>query len=308
MREAAQPLPAPAAEFLRRAQVAAEVARRAVVTPEPFEGDAQPILCHLYLHSVRCALRGITARERGSAPHSGAEQASPWETLGAPFLLRALGDPQTVENVKAAVDTLTLEQLTELAPADGGRLASASKTLALALIAELEVGKRIAEALWLQRLLRVGMLLVLAGLAVVGVLQFREASERRRDVAAGKPWHASSAYSVGGCKSPAQKCDESPDYFFHTQDERNPWIEFDLGGVQRISAVRVDNRKDCCSERSAPMVVEVSSDEHAWRPVARRDTVFNSWLATFAPTGARWVRLRLDKQAPLHLTGVRILR
>ena len=108
--------------------------------------------------------------------------------------------------------------------------------------------------------------------------------------------------------SPAQQCEESPDYFMHTQDEHDPWLEFDLGSAQRVSAVRVDNRTDCCSERTAPLVVEVSTDHQKWRAVARRDAVFSSWLGTFSPTDARWVRLRLDKQAPLHLTGVRILR
>lgn len=98
------------------------------------------------------------------------------------------------------------------------------------------------------------------------------------------------------------------EFFVHTQEEQSPWIEFDLGAEQKISAVRIDNRMDCCMDRAAPIVVEASSDQHHWQTAARRDSSFTSWLATFAPMNARWVRLRLEKRTSLHLRRVRILR
>jgi F5/8 type C domain-containing protein len=152
-----------------------------------------------------------------------------------------------------------------------------------------------------------GLLLAVAVLAVAGIAWGREARERARDVAVNKPWRTSSVYAAV-CVSPKQDCADGSDYFFHTQDEQSPWIEFDLGSSQRIRGVRVINRKDCCGERAVPLVVEVSTDQSRWKTVARRDAVFSSWLAEFAPVDARWVRLRLEKRAPLHLAQVRILR
>jgi hypothetical protein len=308
MREAALPMAPQRAEFLRRARLAVEVARRVRESSEPFEGSPDPVLCHLYGHAIRCELRGLAAPRELAVQQTSADPAVHWGVIEESVLLKAVGDPEALSSVKQLVETLSLDELEGLPAAHSARLANASRTLATALLAELEIDRRITEALWLQRLLRLGLAVFLAVLAVFGVVQLKDLRERRRDVGAGKPWRASSTYYSGGCKSPAQQCEESPDYFVHTQDERNPWLEFDLGSPQRISAVRVNNRKDCCSERSTPMVVEVSTDEHTWRAVARRDAVFSSWLAQFPATNARWVRLRLDKKAPLHLTGVRILR
>jgi hypothetical protein len=126
------------------------------------------------------------------------------------------------------------------------------------------------------------------------------------ELAHGRPWRASSALGSAGCKSPAQQCAASPAFFFHTAEEQNPWIEFDLGASKSVSAVQVDNREDCCSDRAFPLTVEVSTDHKSWKAVANKDEDFKSWRASFDAVDARWVRLRALKQTYLHFAGVRI--
>jgi hypothetical protein len=95
--------------------------------------------------------------------------------------------------------------------------------------------------------------------------------------------------------------------FFSTVEEKDPWIEFDLGKVEQISGVQAENRLDCCQDRAFPLVVEVSENHKRWKAVARRDTDFTTWRASFNPVKARWVRLRVHRTSFLHLHRVRIL-
>ena len=142
----------------------------------------------------------------------------------------------------------------------------------------------------------------------IGAVALRDGAERSRDVAAGKPWRASSHYGVGGCPSPLQKCPESPNYFFHTNEESDPWLEIDLQQVQRVSAAQVGNRLDCCAERIVPLVLAVSVDHEHWTEVARSTSEFKRWKTSFSPVDARWVKLYVPHQGLLHLSEVRILR
>ena len=89
-------------------------------------------------------------------------------------------------------------------------------------------------------------------------------------------------------------------------NDHNPWIEFDLGALQRVSMVRVENRQDCCGERAVPLAVEVSRDHRRWQSVARRDAVFSTWDAAFDSVETRWIRLRVLKPSTLHLHSVGI--
>jgi hypothetical protein len=109
-----------------------------------------------------------------------------------------------------------------------------------------------------------------------------------------------------GCVSPAQQCAQSPNFFFHTTEEANPWLEFDLGATRSISRVRIENRRDCCSDRAVPLTVEVSTDGKNWKTVARQAEDFTSWSVSFGSVEARWVRLQTHRQTYLHLAEVRI--
>ena len=133
-------------------------------------------------------------------------------------------------------------------------------------------------------------------------------AERARDLAAGKPWRTSSSAPGLGCTSPLQRCGENNDFFFHTAEQLDPWLEIDLGKPTRFTAVRVDNRRDCCFDRAVPLIIEVSNEQQGFREIARRSSSFSSWLATFPPTRARYVRVRVPARTVMHLAQIRVLR
>jgi hypothetical protein len=157
------------------------------------------------------------------------------------------------------------------------------------------------------RVVRLGSVALVLAVMVIGIVNGVAWNEQRRDLARNASWKTSSTYAAGGCTSPAQSCPESPSYFFHTGQENNPSIVFDLGRQRGFSKIVVENRLDCCNERAIPLVVEVSTDGRKWKQVARRNETFTSWRAKFPSVRARWVRLSAKGFAMLHLSRVRIL-
>lgn len=293
------------AELVRRARVASEMARRILASPEPFPGSVQAPVADLFRQSIHWSLRALAADS--SAPPAQQPGASRWDVIHPTLQLKAAPSPEAFAEVKRAVDSFAFEDLAALLPEEQGRLVTHLGLCASAFLEEAQISDRLAEALWTQRFLRVGLMVALL-LVVAGAIAFgRDSSERAHDLAHGKAWKLSSSYGVNGCTSPAQDCVESPDYFFHTQEEKEPWVEIDLGSKQRFSAVRAINRKDCCTDRGVPLVVEVSSDDVHWKEVARREPVFTSWLATFSPIDARYVRLHVAAKGILHLSAVRVM-
>jgi len=95
-------------------------------------------------------------------------------------------------------------------------------------------------------------------------------------------------------------------FFFQTQIEPEPSIEFDLGGDRTIESVTVQNRLDCCQDWAVPMVIEVAGANRRWREVGRRVEPFYFYTAGFPRTPARYVRLRVPRMTSLHLGAVKI--
>ncbi|HVR19725.1 MAG TPA: discoidin domain-containing protein, partial [Polyangiaceae bacterium] len=159
-----------------------------------------------------------------------------------------------------------------------------------------------------RRSIRLGGVALALAILVFAVFQTLAWNENRRDLARRAAWTLSSNYPVAGCRSPAQICTESPNYFFHTLQEKNPSVTFDLRSKKGISTVVVENRLDCCPERAVPLVVSVSDDQKRWKEVARRRDTFTSWRAKFPRLRARYVRVHAEGEAMiLHLSRVRIL-
>lgn len=284
-------------EQARRARLLLELAERAQNPAEPLPSPATAVALELYRQAAYWAVQSEASLRAGAADASAAAGAA----AGSPEQ-----DPaaQKLSALVEQTDFIRCWDLSKEACAvQAGELALSTR----AVLGELDGARRQRDALWLQRLFRLGLLLIPVVATIAGVRYFSDRDEQARDVALGKSWLASSSVGMG-CHSPEQSCAESPDFFFHTNEEQSPWLELDLGKSTSFTAVRVDNRRDCCFDRAIPLIVEVSSDHTKFREVARRTTAFSSWLVTFEPTQARYVRLRIPTRGPFHLGRVRVLR
>jgi len=163
------------------------------------------------------------------------------------------------------------------------------------LLGELEAPRRRVARVLVHRWLRIGFLAVaLAGLAW-GVHRISLGP----NLLAGKPFRTSTSWN--GCAGDAG-CRA---LLFHTDPEFNPWVEFDLGAPKTFHRLEVTNRRDCCTERAVPLVAEVGNDRVAWKEIARHDDeFFATWTATFRPTTARYLRLRVARHSTFHLEDV----
>jgi hypothetical protein len=126
------------------------------------------------------------------------------------------------------------------------------------------------------------------------------------NLAVGKVWHQSSVWAP--CDTLLHRCGGLHTLiFFHTREDANPWVEYDLGKPLQFSKVFVKNR-DELQDRAVPLVVEVSNDEKTWHKVGRRVETFRTFMFQFPTQTARYVRLRVDRKSWLHLEQVMIYK
>lgn len=296
----------------QRARIALEVGEKTLDPAGPWEmGSAAHLAAGLFAESIGRSLRLLKATRAADdqaeiplAPPTRLELEALVKSEQDP-LLAAAGDTSVLDRVTQALLMRTFES-ESLPDADArirarelGRVAAALATW------EPSAGSAV-DRLLAQRVLRLGALAVMLAACWFGGLKLRELRERRGDLSIGKSWVASSSYEEV-CQSPSRDCNPQKSYFFHTQNEAQPWLEIDLGAPRTVSGVHVFNRRDCCTERAVPLIVEASSDKNRWQELARRTEVFDDWRATFKPTSARWVRFRAARQTILHLHDVRVL-
>ena len=148
-----------------------------------------------------------------------------------------------------------------------------------------------------------GFVLGFAVLAMVVAAAFKAIEPV--DLAAGKPWRASS--KLFDCHPERIECGGvRTAILFHTNSENQPWFEIDLGAPTPFSAVTVRNRSDAAPERAVPLVLEVSDDRAAWRVLSTEADPFRVWKAKVGPVTARYVRLRATRETYLHLDSVKV--
>lgn len=158
----------------------------------------------------------------------------------------------------------------------------------------------------LQRWVRTGGALAFGAALVIGAVVLFHQLTKPPDLALGRPWRASS--SAGDCRPAQHSClGTRTRILFHTNMEKNPWFEIDLGEPRSFSVVEVENRDDCCPDRALPLALEVSDDARSWREVARRTESFDIWRAELPPQRARYVRTRVLNTTALHLIRVSVL-
>ena len=183
--------------------------------------------------------------------------------------------------------TRVVEALSHVSEAD-----TTVRRFADALVTELDVPRRRVDRVRFQRGWRLGLAaasLLFAGYGVHAVI-------RGPNLVARRPFRTSSSYPWCPCQG----------LLFHTNEENNPWVEFDLGAVKPIKRLEIENRQECCQERAAPLVAEVSTDRAQWTQVARREKEFDSWTVEFAPRKGRYFRLRVPRTTQFHLHEVAV--
>jgi hypothetical protein len=98
---------------------------------------------------------------------------------------------------------------------------------------------------------------------------------------------------------------------FHTQEDRNPWWQVDLGAIYTLSTAKIYNRQDCCLERSRLIQVMLSNDGSNWQTVyAHNGIPFGQnqlpLQVNLESRRARYVRLQNNESGYLHLLEVEI--
>jgi hypothetical protein len=283
------------------------LAQRALHPAEPLEhGPSDALACELYREAIFWTLSALRTASSPAASES-ADLGELWEHTDRELLVRAAGDEKAAEQLRAEVAAKSFVDFAEIAAGKQRSLAERLDQFSGALLEPLESKVTKLERVWVRRAARFGLLALVLGLLIAAFPWLREVGEQRKDMAKAARWQASSKYLEGGCVSPAQQCENSPQFFFHTNHDHNPWLLFDLGTERELSAVWVQNRMDCCGERALPLVVEVSSDKVKWTEVARRTSEFSAWRAAFPTVRTRWVRLSVPRQTFLHLKTVRLL-
>lgn len=315
----------------QRARYVARIADRAIEPRRPLEnGQGEALACELYRQSIYWALCARRELQTSGSQGTGVvHDASPPATQEAGFPedprqvferpleaseLWARTDPKLValfaggKGEAALIDELLAKcdyrTFAELEPSAQVRLAWRLKAVTNSLLPCIDPASSEIRKARARHIARIGLLVVGVAVAVLTVAQLAESWRWRNDLARGAAWLASSTYPEWGCASPQQDC--AGPYFFSTQEEDAPWIEFDLGGLHQISRIQIVNRKDCCAERAAPLLVEVSGDKRQWKEVARHTNSFGTWNVRLEPTRARWLRLSAQKRTNLHLRRVRI--
>jgi hypothetical protein len=255
-------------------------------------GPSLPLSLSLYREAAFWAL--IAQQPSSTASTLGqAMDAVPSEVL-----VFAAGSPEALEHVKSVLVQKTFRETAADHPDIQRADARVLRAFVAALIDRVLGLERRLGQLRVQRVVRLGLGVVLLLGSVLGGFSLYSAFSRGPDLAAGKPLRTSST-NAGVAIEPRN-------YLFHTQDEHAPWVEIDLKQPQQFSTVDVINRRDCCQDRVLPAVIEVSKDRTRWKEVSRRTESFSTWHAKFAPQTARYVRVRVARRSILHLAGIAV--
>jgi hypothetical protein len=285
---------------LARARAALELADRAFDPVDPLRaGSSLPLALSLYREAAYWAL--LSSGVSASAPDL--QQA--FAAADRELLLYAAGSEDELALARAALVEKSFVQTAEDDERTLERDAKAAQAFVRALLYRAAAPEERVGELLVQRWFRTSMTALVLGAAVlVGVLEAARSLESP-DLAAGKPWRASS--KLADCHPKERMCAETrTSILFHTLEEKEPWFEIDLGSRKRFSVVEVVNREDCCPDRALPLVIEVSDDAKSWRQIAKRKEPFSTWRAEFKPVTARYVRCRIARQSILHLERVTV--
>jgi len=280
----------PAGHAFAQVRLLREIAREVAEPREELPAGRPPaVLLTLYRDIVYWAL---VADRRGDATIA-PDLAALWQQTPGDRLLRAAGGADELEALRVLlIDTGPIASL----DATDEQVARV-RAFADNLYGEVEAPARRVSRILLQRSLRLAAVVV-AALTIAFAIR---AIVRGPDLAKRRPFRVSSV--LPECAKGDAGCS---DVMFHTSEEDNPWVEFDLGGTKKIHRIDVKNRSHCCQERALPLVAEISADRAHWKEVGRQTTEFSTWTVKLPPTPAAYVRLRVPRVTYLHLIDVTI--
>ncbi|HKY38366.1 MAG TPA: discoidin domain-containing protein [Polyangiaceae bacterium] len=286
-------LPRRQRDVLRHARTALELGDVAFDPIDPLRsGPSLPLSLSLYREAAYWAL----IAHQPSSTASTLEEAM--ANVPPEVLTFAAGSPEALEHVRDVLVRKTFRETATDHP-DTQRVESRLlRAFVAALIDRLLGPERQLGRLRVQRVVRLGLGVVLVLGSLLGGINLYSVFSRGPDLASGIPLRTSSTNA--GVEI------EPRNYLFHTQDEEGPWVEIDLKQPQEFSAVDVINRRDCCQDRVLPAVIEVSKNGTRWKEVSRRTESFSTWHAKFAPQTARYVRVRVARRSVLHLAGIAV--
>jgi hypothetical protein len=279
------------ARRLEQARLISEVARRTVTPVEALPGGSRAsVLVSLYRDAAYWALAAGLPPGTPTPP----DLATMWAVYTPEQLPYVVRDPANITALqRILIDRKDPAANLEATDEDAAR----ARAFVDALLWDLDAFQRQIDRLTAQRWLRV----TVAALALIAIIIGLRALTTGANLAEGRPFRTSTTWSGwAGCVADGS----CSDILFHTEEQMNPWVEYDLGAPKKIRRVEVKNRDECCRERAVPLVVEVSNDRNSWTEVARRDSEFSNWTAKFSSRTARYVRLRVPRTAALHLREI----
>jgi hypothetical protein len=281
------------ARRIQQARLIAEVARRTVAPVEALPGGSRAsVLIGLYRDAAYWAL--AAGLPLGSAAPPDLETM--WAAYTPDQLPHAVRDPANLTALtRILIERKRPPEALEATDEDAAR----ARAFVDALLWDLDGFQRRIDRLQAQRWTRV----TVSALALVAIVLGLRALTTGANLIEGKPWRTSSTWSGWITCQADGSC---TDVAFHTNEESNPWVEYDLGAPKKVHRVEVKNREECCRDRAVPLVVELSSDRSNWVEVARRDEEFTSWTAKFPSRTARYVRLRVPRNTTFHLREVAV--
>lgn len=284
--------------LIRRAKSAQSAGNHLLEAPERTgEGLAGAHAAVLYLESLYWTLWSTrTELERPEMDALWAEAKPLIDEIG-------LSPEQTTETKRFVAMARPALELPELAERDQEAAAMLLRHVASRALTVRTKKRRALELLGLKRALRLALAAVVLTAVVLGIAAILP---EKRNLAAGKVWTTSS--KLYDCHPQKNECGGvETKIFFHTKEESNPWMQYDLGAKTEFSSMTIVNRRDGDVEsRAAPLIVEVSDDGKKFQEVIRRNEPFDTWKPKFAKQAARFVRVRVPKKTFLHLEAVRV--
>jgi hypothetical protein len=278
------------------------VAELALEPPEEFTGG-EPNEAILTL--IAEAFRVAGAAHAGLA--AGASVQEVGAAIGAEALAGFVPEGATLDEILGWLGVGRSAAVRGVDIGESDRRLDVARAFVKAFVAHADRARLRARELEREGRVRPLVAIVAAVLVVLAVAFAAKRALTSPDLAAGKEFTASSAFS-GFAQAGKVNVPVEYDVFAHTREEESPWIRVDLGAVESARTIEIQNRADCCRERAIPLVVEVSEDGNAWREVGRRDEDFRDWTIAMPSTRLRFVRASVPRRTFLHLARISVRR